>query len=288
MKIEKFINCCRPKKMDKDEMIDLLLEAQEDLIEYFVKFAHNPKHADRTAAVYERLGSKTTVKAIKEIEKHDKLEKGFVLVASNYINYATTKEEYDVDIVDKYTKLIKKVLKDDTKEISEKTGIDEDIVTELLVVIPDEKYRNNEKYVRIFMQKVLRKIYMLSKTREDIITNPKQIKKFFKLTFGKDVLDLIAIYVLLERKEVMEKFNASQVAVFNKITVFALEYIESREKKKIKKMLKEYIRIRMNDDKRGKDAARRFNFAGITDDTYGEIYKVVEKLKADEDLAKYL
>ena len=103
----------------------------------------------------------------------------------------------------------------------------------------------------------MKKLYMMAKDVDDIIINSSQIDKLFKAIFGKEFLDVISIYILLERKPVIADFNESQIKIFNKFSVFALETIEKQEKKHIKELIKLYIDTRSRDAENNRDSARR-------------------------------
>lgn len=280
------------KKVDSEDLYAICHDAQELIIDYCVKKAHNHKFEKQTSELFSRMANKKFIKTMKKLAKNDELDPGFAFAGDCFVNYILGDKERDQEdleeIVLGYSEIREILLKPQVKEIYKKTGIDKAAIIELLSVVPDKKYMRNEKYVRIYLIKIMKKLYMMAKDVDDIIINSSQIDKLFKAIFGKEFLDVISIYILLERKPVIADFNESQIKIFNKFSVFALETIEKQEKKHIKELIKLYIDTRSRDAENNRDSARRLNLMGCTADSYPKIAKVVEKLKDKNDNAKYL
>lgn len=287
-----FIKDLHLKNMDTREVAELIDDYQKDLIEFYVKHGFRVKNANTINDLYLKMMKPKFVKALKLIIKNSEegLDNGFVVIINGFIEKNYNNEAMPEGLVNDYTKIINKVLKPRIKSISKTVKINEDIIKELLVIVPNKDCVSSEKATGFYSQKMLRKLYILSKDGDVGITDTKTIRNIFKKLFGKKILDLIAINILLEKKEYMKNFNENQITLWNLFTDFALEIIEEQDKGHITELLDYYCDRRKMEANRNRDAARRISFANVDAERYPKLAKRIKKLKDEnkESVVKYL
>lgn len=291
--MKEIIKNMKLKKMKASDLAAYIDEHQKDLIEFCVKFGHRAKNADTVNELFERMLSPKFVKALKKIlksEDSEGIDYGFVTIINGFIERNHKNENMTEELLGEYSEIIDKVLKTRIKAVAKKVNIDKDIIKELLVIVPDVGCVSNEKFTGIYSQRMLRKLYIISADREIGLNNTKDIKKLFKMLFGENILDLIAINILLEKKEYMKGFNEQQLAVWNIFTDFALEYINKEDKKHITELVEYYCNRRRADAGKERDAARRVSLTNIDEEKYENLAKAVKKFMKNgkESLTKYL
>lgn len=283
-------------KMKKGDVASVIYDTQEETIKFFIKRSHNRKVQETTLAkLYKIMADEKFVKGLKAILKKGKKDKdivldpGYAVIINGFLEENNrSKLTEDTEILDGYYEVIDKLLLKKAEKIASKCDLDAKVVEELLLIAPSKEYISDKKFVGIYSQKMLRKLYILAQSAEEnVITDTKQIKRLFKGIFDdKDLIDVIAINILLEKKEFIKNYNEKQVYVWNRMTDFALDTIEKRDKDVIKSYIKYYIDRRMSDERKGKDAARRINLKSVMAENYPKIAKVVSKLP--EKAVKYL
>jgi len=291
--MKKFIDSLHMGDMKAQEIAYAIDENQKDLIDFYVKHGFRQKNADTINKLFDKMLKPKFAKALKMIVKNtdgEGLDSGFVVIINGFIERNHKNEQMDEELMIAYSKIINKVLKSRIKELSEKLNIDKDIIKELLVIVPNRDCVSSEKATGFYSQKMLRKLYLIASERNIGLDETKTIKKLFKELFGKKILDLIAINILLERKEFMKNFNESQVAIWNMFTDFALEYIENEDKKHIVELIEYYCNRRKSDAERNRDSARRVSLTSIDEAKYPNLAKRIKKFAKEEkeSITKYL
>lgn len=291
--MKEFIKELKLKGMKASELAYVIAENQNELIDFYVKQGHRVKSADTVNKLYEKMLNPKFAKALLKIVKDKEnggLNSGFVVIINGFIEKNHKNEQMTDELLASYSKVIDKALKSRIKEVSKAVNIDKDIIKELLVIVPNEGCVSSEKFTGIYSQRMLRKLYIISETKDTGLTKTKEIKKLFKVLFGKKILDLIAINILLEKKEYMKNFNERQIAIWNLFTDFALEYINDEDKKHIGELLEYYCVRRRADASKERDGARRISLANIDVEKYPELTKGIKKLSKNgkESLVKYL
>lgn len=294
--MEAIIKGLKPNKMKKDALAKYIFDNQADIVAFYISKGFNKKFANLINSLYAKMGNAKFPEALKIILKKAKkddeiyLDPGFAVIINGYLEYAHRAENANelTDIFDEYYDIIDRILKKRAKKLASDLDIDAEIIKELLVIAPSKEYISNDKYVGLYSQKMLRKLYILAQdtNRELGISTTKQVRKLFKKIFGEKLIDLIAVHVLLEKKEFIKGYNEAQLAVWNLMTAFALETIEKQDKKHISELLKYYASRRMNDERKQRDAARRISIATVNAEEYPRIAKVVSK--TPDKIAKYL
>ena len=293
----------KPEKMKKVELAKWIYDNQSDIIEFFVKKGFTKKATKIIEALYNKMSYEKFPEAMMVVIKKSKkdpdsevfLDPGWCVIINGLLEYTQRQEknenstfEIAQDTLDMYMEVINKLLKKRVKDVAKECNINRDIVKELLVIAPSADYIKDERSVGFVANKMTRKLYMLAQPKDsDLgITEVKQIKKFFKATFGEKLLDLIAVHVLLEKKEYIKNYNEKQLAIWNLLTDFALQTIEKQDKKHVVQLLEYYCKKRFADEKNGRDGARRYVLATLPEDDYKKIVKAASKLPTK--LVKYL
>lgn len=284
------------KKIKTGELAGLVYDYQDAIIGFYIKKSFSVKFKKQTDALFERMRHEKFAKAIGKILKRAKkdegivLDPGFAVVINGFIEYNQKAEvKADDATIEAYYEIIDKLLRKQAKKLAKDLDLDESVIKEVLVIAPNKDYISSEKYVGLYSQKMLRKLYVLAgqEGTELGLATTKQVKKLFTKIFGKNLLDVIAVHILLEKKEYIAKYSEPQIAVWNLFTRFALETIEAQEKDHIKELIKYFTSRRRSDENRQNDAARRISLIGLPEEEYPRICKIVNKIK-DEKIKKYL
>lgn len=294
--MEQIVKGLKPNKMKKDEVAKYIFENQSDIVAYYIKKSYSKKFMGPINDLFKRMTHKKVPAALKLILKRAKkedeiyLDPGFAVIINGFLEWVhRTDEANDLsEIIDEYYEVVDAILKKRAKKLGDSLDIDPDVIKEVLVIAPSKDYISDDKFVGYYSQKMLRKLYILaSDTEKEVgITSTKQVRKLFKKLFGENLIDVIAVHVLLEKKEFIKNYNDKQMALWNIMTAFALETIEKQEKKHIAELLRYYAQRRANDDRKQRDAARRVSLVGINAEEYPRIAKVVAKMP--EKVTKYL
>lgn len=293
MSIKELIKEFKPKKMNGDEIRDILESNQNEIVDFVIKDAHKQKFAELANELYIKLTNKKVAKALKKISKSEEgLDCGFAVVIANMFEKVHGMQDVEIEpeVNEIYIGIIDKVLKSRIKDVNKKLELDPEVIKELLIITPDVGYISSPKFVSFYSQKMLRKLYMLANDKDINITEAKQVKKLFGKLFGKDLLDVIAIHILLEKKEFMKNFKANQTALWNVMTTFALETIEKQDKEHIVELLEYYCELRKKNAQNNRDGARRIQLAEINVEEYPRIAKGIKYIKKNgkESLVKFL
>lgn len=291
-----FIVNLKPKKMDVSDLAYMIDENQKDLVDFYVKHGFKMKNAETINMLYEKMLNPKFVKALKKVAKNGEegswtgLDYGFIMIINGFIEKCHNNEKMTDELLTKYTDIINKVLEFKIKKISKTVDIDKDVVKELLVVVPDKACVNNERAVGFYTAKMLRKMYIIAAQKDLGLDDTKKIKNLFKKLFGKKLIDVVAVNVLLEKKEYMKNFNENQTTMWNLITDFALEVIENQDKEHIVELVEYYCNRRKSDFERNRDSARRISLNNIDSEKYPKLAKRISKFAKDgkESLVKFL
>lgn len=294
--MDKLIKAMKPNKMKKDELAKMIFENQADIVSFYINKGYNKKFKPVIDSLYSKMSCKKFPAALKLIIKRGKkdedifLDPGFAVIINGYLEYALRLENSDdmSEILDGYYDVIDSLLKKRAKKIADDIGIDADVVKEILVIAPSKEYISDDRFVGIYSQKMLRKLYLMAENTESEIgiTTTKQVRKLFKKVFGEKLIDLIAVHILLEKKEYIKNYNEKQLAVWNLMTDFALETIEKQDKKHVGELLKYYAQRRSRDAEKGRDSARRISIATVNAEQYPKIAKTIDKM--NDKVKKYL
>lgn len=294
--MKNFITNLKPKKMEVSDLAYMIDENQKDLIDFYVKHGFKMKNAETINMLYEKMLNPKFAKALKKVAKNGEdnswtgLDYGFIMIINGFIEKNHKNEAMTDELLASYTNIINKILKTKINKIAKAVDIDKDIVKELLVIVPDKACVNNERAVGFYTAKMLRKMYIIAAEKDLGLNDTDKIKKLFQKLFGKKLIDVVAVNMLLEKKEYMKSFNESQTAVWNMITELALETIENQDKAHIVELIEYYCNRRKSDFERNRDSARRISLNHIDVEKYPKLAKRISKFTKDgkESLVKFL
>lgn len=264
-----------------------------DIVEFYVLKGHNKKHADTVNKLYHVFASERFIKTIEKMTKKKseyRLIPELAVVFSDLVDKRS--KELGEEKVEFYVGVVDKLLKPRVKEIAEKVQLPKELITETLVVLPDTRLVD-EKYVPIYVNKALRKLYVLAnmlgkETIENIST--KDLKKLFKQVFGKDNFNDVLLSIATERRDFVRNFNEVQLLMWSKLSDLLLSELLDMKKKSIKNFMYDYIDKREMAVKRNNDFARRIDFLGLENEEGMEkIYNVAKSIvEKDDKLEKFL
>jgi hypothetical protein len=292
MSVKEFFKEWKPKNikgMDKDDRTYLLYENIPSIVEFYIKKGH--KAQNEVKELFDRMVdikfAKTLIRILKTPDSSP-VDYGMATVIAQFLEQRRQELEDQEELVDIYKDAIDKILKKRVKKISKKVDIDKDLIKELLVVVPEPEAISDPRFVGIYVSRVLRKLYVIAKENETGLEDFKTLKKLFKEIFGKDMLNQVAVSVLLERKSTIQHFNEKQKAMWNLVTNFALAVLEKNEKKELKELIEYYVMRRAKDAEKQRDSARRIQFAQISEEDYPKLQKVAAKLSKENEFKPFL
>jgi len=277
MSVKDLLKEWKPKKMNKDERIRVISDNLSDLTSFYIKRGF--KEQDIVSVIFEKMMdlkfAKTLKKVIKDNKDNDQ-DLAVVVLIYNFLERNHGKVENDVNEI--YCSIIDDLLKKKVKKIKKKVDLDESTIKELLAILPSRDMVENERVVGIYVQRLIRKMYAMSKDVELKLDN-KILKKLFMLLFNEEFLNIVVMEISLERKDIIRHLDDKQMVTWNILTNFILSYLEECKKKEIKERLTYFIDRRERDDKRGKDSARRIQFTQISSETYPKVSDVISNMK---------
>ena len=163
----------------------------------------------------------------------------------------------------------------------EKCGIDNKLAIDILTVIPDEDVISISQIHRL--KSFFDVLYAHAKTMDipfdDIVD----------VLFSEDIIPTIIAFALLEKKNRFSSLDDNQKKFYLTVSNWCFKTMEKLSKDGIEKIVDVYINTRKKDDANGKDSARRYNLASLSESEYPRIYRVVQKVIGNSpDVKKYL
>lgn len=296
--MKKLVSMLNNKKVlkDTDALEELFIDNEEKLTNFYIRHGFKVKNAELINGIHKALLNKKFVKMLKNLGKNTDWEhpsKEFVVIINNMIEKKYN-DGLEQDIIEFYSNIIKKILKNDIKEIYKKTDIDKSIIQECLVVVPSKTCLSSPHSTRFYFQRMVKKLYYMYRevSLDDIDTKriEKKLKKFLKAIFGNKLMDIIAVNILLEKKDTAKNFNDAQKLIWDSLLNIALSIIDEQDKKHITELIEYYCNCRKDDAARNRDSARRINLLDIDADEYPALVKRIKKFEEDgkESLVKFL
>jgi hypothetical protein len=184
---------------------------------------------------------------------------------------------YDVrDLTELMLMINKKKLKK-----MEKNGIDNKLAIDVLTVIPDEDVISISQIHRL--KSFFDVLYAHAKTSEIPFSD------ICDVLFSDDIIPTIIAFALLEKKNRFSSLDDNQKKFYLAVSNWCFKTMETLSKDGIEKIVDVYINTRKKDDSNGKDSARRYNLASLSESEYPRIYKVIQKVIGNSpDVKKYL
>jgi len=276
MSVKELLKEWKPKKMNKDERLRVISDNLSDLTTFYIRRGF--KEQDIVTVIFEKMMDLKFAKTLKKVVKENKENNDPALVVLLYNFLERNHDKIETDVNDIYCGIIDELLKKKVKKIKKKVDLDESTIKELLAIIPDKSMIENERIIGIYVQRLIRKLYALSKESELKLDN-KILKKLFMSLFNEDFLNAVIMEIALERKDIIRHLDDKQMIIWNILTNFVLSYLEEGKKKEIKERLAYFIDRRERDDKRGKDSARRIQFTQVSAETYPKVSDVISDMK---------
>lgn len=287
--LKEFLKDLKPKyfkELSKEDRGWLIFDNQIALIEFYIKKGH--KHRQEIDELYSYMTKPQFVKALKQVYKNgEKLDLGFAVIIGDFLD--RRHRDLESDMIAEYSEIIKKILKKRLKKISKKTGAPKEFLVDLLVVIPEPELVSNPRFRGIYVNKVARRLYQLTKKQPEGSTfegyslpDLEHTHMLFAELFGKENMNDVAVSLLLERKEHLNRFDEDQRTTWNALTVMSLDQIETNKKKEINDILDYYEQRRQFDAKKNNDSARRIQFDQISEEDYPKLVKVFKKRQAND------
>lgn len=279
----------KAQKMSKEERIESVYSNLSGITRFYLTKSHNPKFNDQYNELLDVMAQPKFIKAIKGILKGD-YETNVSLAPILAALYERRHKSIDEESAQIIQDCISKILKKRIKEVTDATGINKDLATDLLIAIPEPEYVHKVEMIGIYVRAVTKRIYInCAEEVVDVIKETKSAKKLFNALFGKGTAVRIAMALLLERKDTIKNATNTQLEAWNLLTAYALDVIEKGSKKEIKAALKElYIEARKADHEKGRDVARRIVLTSVSDEDYPNIAAAVSDLAEKDKYKQFL
>jgi hypothetical protein len=290
------------KKMDKDERLGFIARSMPELIAFHKKDGRF--QPELLVKVYERMGDAKIAKGIAKLAKDNGLEiEAAPLIYEFLDSYYMEKgkqlegeeKEAHLAIANMYLSTVQSILNKRAKKMAKKLNITEDFAMELLTSVPSKEYVDNPKVLGIYVGKLTRQLYSEVADGKTFIvdaavdSSPDLYRKIFKYLFEKDFLSNIAINILLEYKDNLKGMKENQKTIWNALTTFALEELDSYKSDALKELVIHYINRRKADAKKNKDQARRVVLSeSIDQESYPNLFKVATKLKKKDEYKEFI
>lgn len=297
--MENFVKEFKAKKMDKEERIDYILDNHEEWVEFFKK--KSKKKPEVLEGFFKKMADVKVAKSFLATVKYAKkegidLDPGLAALMYRFIELTfsgKSKEGEELaEVMNLYTEAVNMMIAKRKKKMAKKCGITEELAGDFLVKVPSRGFVENVNAMGTYTHKICGFIYRMSEKKaftEEQLKDPAFFRNIFEFLFEKDFISNIAINILLEFKDNSKGFKGNQKTVWNTLTILALQCLESYSKKDIKELLAYYLERRENDKKKERDHARRIVLSETVDEKVTpRLYKVVNKLKANEDYAEFV
>ena len=296
MSVKEFIQTWNGKDIKDYSKEDKMINIQDnmiDIVEFYVTKGHNKKHVDTVNKLFGVLSSD---KFMSVVEKMTKKKSEYPLLPEAAIVFSDLVDKRGKELgeekVEFYAGVVDKLLKPRVKEIAEKVQLPKELITETLVVLPEVELVN-ERFVPIYVNKALRKMYVLAnvlgkESLENI--SSKDLKRLFKQVFGKENFNSVLLAIATERRDFVRNFNEVQLLMWSKLSDLLLNELSDMKKKSIKNFLLDYIDKREYAANKNSDDARRIDFLGLENEEGMEkIFKVASTIvEKDSKVEKFL
>ena len=280
-----------------------LIDRLPFVITFLVKYGHinRPEVRNIKEGCFKVLMEEKFIKALKkELKKGNTIEHiELIPIIFREIKLAARKIDAEalakdpnagtIDLSDVDELLVDYILKKKIKKLA-KAGIPEAMAFDLLCIIPDKEVLGySQGYrVRTFFD------YLYEQVNKGTIIKMKTLME--ALSDAKVVPEkeytLFILFALLERKEKFQKITDAQRVLYSNITTWCFETLNDKNlvsKEALIKLLENYITVRQNDDKQGKDGNRRYVLSTISEQEFERIAAAVKSIiSKDESKKKYL
>lgn len=283
------------KKDAVKEYCQYLYDMLPETIDFIVRYGHINTEEIRQVKndCFAKIINEDFVKNLgKRIKKDDDLAKkmklfpimvreiGMAAEVENKKALAQNPDATVYDMSDLY-EISKKVMKKQMKKMMN-AGVSEDMAFDILSLIPTPKAMEYSPVYRI--RTLFNILYDWAKSKAvpfkeimDVIVKEEQYQNFI-------------VFALLEKREVYGDMTEGQKLLYNDITTWCVNTMESMAPQEITQIINGYVKARNRDEQSGKDCARRYNLSVLGEEDYPHIHSVVSRMIADggSDIQKYL
>lgn len=302
MNLKDFLRETKPKHFDEmssEDRMYVIYDALPAVIQDYTKKGY--KLQNEKEELFDRLMTKKFLKAIQKIvKKKMDVEPGLAMIISDFLEkrFHKIKEEYGDDAGDfiaSYAKIVEKVLKPRVKDLlkATKTEVTPNVkyfFQEFLCTVPEPGSVSSPRFVGIYVNRIANKMYRMSnqdrheatETDPVVFTLPdtKTVRKLFAELFGKEILNYVAVALLLENSERASRFTEEQMDTWNGLTAFALDQLESNKKGEISAMFDFYDKRREQIKEKG-HGGERVDLSSLSADDYPKLVKVLTKRRKE-------
>ena len=282
------------KKELKEAYYAYLFDLLPETIPLTVWYGNRDEVKDIAEKIYEKICDPKFIKYLKKIIKDGEEFKNMDMLPTMIYNiYHAAQDaakrdkengedsEYDLsDLLDISSIILKKKM----KKLTKKVGITQGMAFDVLSVIPTAYIL--QKSSLYHMRRFMTVVYEYAKTEE--FEFGALVKGVLKNKDKKVDLSAFILFLLLEKKGTISKFNEKQKSMFSAITTWVFDELEKFDKDDIRKILNNYVQARKKDGKIGKDENRRYRLKDVPSEQYPKIAKIVSKMAENEDDQKYL
>lgn len=285
MNVKDFLKEWKPsqlKNLSKEDRAYLLYDYLGTISEFYIKRAH--KAQTEVNELFDRMENKKFAKALQTLLKMKKfVEPVIATIIADFLEkrHASISPELLQTYRELISKILKKRVKDVVKATNSKGAGAEPLFEELLVIVSEPTAVSNPRFVGIYVNKMANKLYALTKG-DFMLPDTETVSKMFQELFGKEMMNDVAVALLLERQDRMKTLNDDQKETWNGLTVFALEQLESNKKKELAEVIKYYNKRRANDHSKGRDSTRRVDLTALSAEDFPRLNKVIDKLHKEE------
>lgn len=206
---------------------------------------HDPRSFSRSIATW--LYSVITVAASLQEKRWTEYKKEYsdvnprkdLVGASDARRDKETLNEYDA-ILYSLTKLIRKIVRRDVKNMVLRANVPESLAEQVLVGVPDKEYVSNFR-VGFYLNQVLLSLYRFVDDHH-YDTRDVNWREFFKILFGEKNVVEAANFILLEGVHRIDDYGKDVEKTFNNITMFALKELEKAPETLKTQMLDLYVK----------------------------------------------
>ena len=174
---------------------------------------------------------------------------------------------------------------------AKKMGIDEATAYSCLSIIPTVDIldiKNDDKNRKKFYtyRKLLTAMYTLAKDKPLSVKVDDLIEFIFRK--GEEYIPSFIACVILEKKERQNSMTETQKQLFNDLTTWAFNTLETFDKETINLVLNLYVSVRKEDENNNRDSARRFYISSLPENEYPKTLAAMKKIvDRSEDNKKY-
>lgn len=184
---------------------------------------------------------------------------------------------------DALTRFCEKILKREIKRYK-KLGLDEEVAFQMATVIPTTKLFKNRQWYKILIQTLFDIAEHNDVDLDQILKAVSKIDKDKNGISKKEFLDgFFAEFIMTRSSNKAAKYNDSQKDLHDALVERTLMYLDNMKSRKLKEVLKQYIKRRKVAESYKNDSKRVIKFIDYahSNSSYSTLKKVIEELISD-------